>query len=52
MTELDLPEDGIMTQYQYSAPGDYTVKVTVENLDINEAPKVQQRNICIKKKVG
>ena len=48
---MDLPEEGIIVNHMYTSPGTYTVKVTVENLDVSDVPTVQQRDICIKKKV-
>ena len=48
---MDLPEEGIMTNHMYRSPDTYTVKVTVDNLDVSDVPSVQQRDICIKKKV-
>ena len=48
---MDLPEEGIIVNHMYKSPGTYTVKVTVENLDVSDVPTVQQRDICIKKRV-
>ena len=48
---MDVPEEGIIADHKYGSPGTYTVKVTVENLDVSDVPTVQQRDICIKKKV-
>ena len=48
---MDVPEEGIITNHMYSSPGTYTVKVTVDNLDVSDDPSSQERDICIKKKV-